>query len=63
MCESNAYYVDNAGNQDLIMESVTYVKTEGSKLVLRSLFGEEKVLDAAIVELNLTGHRIVLART
>ena len=60
MCESNAYITDADGNEQLIMESVDYLRTDGETIVLRSLFGEETTLKATIKELNLTGHKLLL---
>ena len=60
MCESNAYITDVDGNEQLIMESVDYLRTDGETIVLRSLFGEETTLKATIKELNLTGHKLLL---
>lgn len=59
MCESNAYLIKN-GTEELIMESVNLVKPEGESILLRSLFGEEKIVHARLREMDLTGHRIVL---
>ena len=62
MCESSAYLISNSGQEELVMESVGYVKTDGDKVILRSIFGEELSVDAKLSEMNLTGHRIVLER-
>lgn len=42
------------------MESVGVLRTEGNRIVLRSIFGEEKSIDACLKEMNLVGHRIIL---
>jgi len=42
------------------MESVNYVKPYHDKILLRSIFGEEKMVEAVIRELNLTAHTILL---
>ena len=60
MCESNAYYVTSDGREELIMENVDYLKLDGNKLLLRSIFGEERTLQATIREMDLTGHKILL---
>jgi len=59
MCESNAYLLKD-GKEELIMESVTLVKRKGSKTMLKSIFGEELVVEGSLRELDLTGHRILL---
>jgi predicted RNA-binding protein len=60
MCESNAYILEKDGSENLIMENVDYVRPEGQKILLRSIFGEEKTVEARIREMNLTSHRILL---
>jgi len=60
MCESNAYFLNRDGTEELVMESVNYVKPYHDKVLLRSIFGEEKMVEAVIRELNLTAHTILL---
>jgi predicted RNA-binding protein len=59
MCESNAYLIKE-GIEELVMESVDFLKPLGGKIFMRSIFGEEKTLDATLRELDLSGHKIVL---
>jgi predicted RNA-binding protein len=59
MCESNAYLI-REGTEELVMENVNYLEPEGETIVLRSIFGEETVLNASLKEINLTRHRIAL---
>jgi predicted RNA-binding protein len=59
MCESNAYMI-NQGSQELLMESVTFIKPEGERVFLKSLFGEEKSVQARIVEMDLGAQKILL---
>jgi len=60
MCESAAYIVRKDGNEELVMESVGVLRTNGSTVVLRSIFGEEISVEANLKEMNLVGHRLVL---
>jgi predicted RNA-binding protein len=60
MCESNAFVVDSAGGEELLMENVAYLRPDGDELLLRNLFGEEKSVRAKIKEMDLTAHRILL---
>ena len=60
MCESNAYILEKDGSENLIMENVDYLKWEANKILLRSIFGEEKTVEASIREMNLTSHKILL---
>lgn len=62
MCESNAYLIKD-GKEELIMESVDLVRINGGTVLLKSIFGDETQVDAALRELNLTGHRIVLEQS
>jgi predicted RNA-binding protein len=62
MCESNAYLIKN-DKEELIMESVGFVRLQGETVFLRSIFGEETTVKARLRELNLTGHRIELEQT
>ncbi len=59
MCESNAYLLKD-GKEELLMESVGSLKSKGDQIVLRSIFGEETTVQARLLEMNLTGHKIVL---
>ncbi|MDQ1239440.1 MAG: hypothetical protein QG577_1626 [Thermodesulfobacteriota bacterium] len=59
MCESNAYVLKN-GREELVMESVGALTLQDDSVVLKSIFGEEKILTARLLEINLTAHRIVL---
>ena len=59
MCESNAYLIVN-GQEELFMENVQYVKPQPDGVLLKSIFGDQTVVNAIIREMDLTGHRIVL---
>ncbi|MDD3471702.1 MAG: CooT family nickel-binding protein [Syntrophaceae bacterium] len=59
MCESNAYLLKD-GKKELLMESVGLVRTENNGVFLKSIFGETLQVNAQIIEMNLTGHEILL---
>jgi predicted RNA-binding protein len=59
MCESKVYIVRD-GREELIMESVDFLKPDGEKILIRSIFGEQSELNARLLEMNLTAHKIVL---
>lgn len=60
MCESNVY-IDRAGRQELLMESVDrIIPAEDGSIFLESIFGERKVIKARIKEMELVHHRIIL---
>lgn len=62
MCESKAYLVTD-GKEELLMESVNFLKPDGDRILLRSIFGEQTTVRARLLEMDLTGHRIVLEPT
>ena len=60
MCESNVYLLKN-GREEILVENVDSLKLSGDSIVLKSIFGEETTIDAAVVvEMHLSAHRIVL---
>ncbi len=59
MCESNAY-IRKEDREELFLESVALISSEGGRIILRSLFGEEKVLNGHIEEISLVKHKIIL---
>ncbi len=61
MCELKAYMKKNGG-EELVLEAVNHVRTEGDAVVLRSLFGEEKTVQGILKEVSLTKNRIVIER-
>ncbi|MGA2027733.1 MAG: CooT family nickel-binding protein [Syntrophobacteraceae bacterium] len=60
MCEANAYLRVN-GKEDVLMENVDILRPERGGLFLQNIFGEQKWVEAKIEEMNLVGHRIILA--
>ena len=62
MCEANAYLLED-GREKLVMQAVDTVEPEGDGLLLVNIFGEQKVLRARIVSLELVDHKIFLEKT
>ena len=62
MCEANAYLLED-GQEKLVMQAVDTVEPEGDGLLLVNIFGEQKVLRARIVSLELVDHKIFLEKT
>jgi predicted RNA-binding protein len=60
MCEASAYLIEEDGKEDLYLKDVDIVRPEDGKLYLRDIYGEQKVIEAEITEINLLNHRIVL---
>lgn len=59
MCEARVV-IDKNGNKEEFMESVARIEPKGDKLILVDLFGEQKILNARLKEINLLDHEVVL---
>ncbi len=59
MCELKAY-VRKGEKEELVLEAVNNVRTEGEEVVVRNLFGEEKRFRAMVSEVSLSRNRVVL---
>jgi len=59
MCQSTAYLLKDGKLEELLSEIATIIP-EGEKLRLINLFGEERTVDAEIVEINLLEHKLIL---
>lgn len=61
MCESHAY-VMKEGKEELFLENVDVIRPEEGKLLLQSIFGEQKLFEGHIREMSLLKHKIVLEK-
>lgn len=59
MCLSKAYVARN-GNEELLTEEIASLEVEGEKLLLKTLFGEQKEVTASIRRIDFMTHRILL---
>jgi len=59
MCDLKAY-VRNNDREELVLESVNHIRSEGGEVVLRNLFGEEKRIKGEVREVSLTKNRVIL---
>ncbi|MBS1127954.1 MAG: hypothetical protein H6Q96_334 [Nitrospirae bacterium] len=59
MCDLKAY-VRNNDREELVLESVNLIRSEGGEVVLRNLFGEEKRVRGEVREVSLVKNRVVL---
>ena len=59
MCEAAAYMLKN-GREELVLQDVDVIEPEGENLRLVNIFGEQKVLKASILSLNLVNHKVLL---
>ena len=59
MCLSKAY-IERNGQRELLMEEIASVSIKGDKLLLRTLFGEQKEIGANIREIDFLSRSIIL---
>ena len=59
MCEAHVYLEKN-GEEELLLESVYLIESDGDKWRLENIFGEQKVLRATFKVLALSEDKIVL---
>jgi len=53
-------YVDKGDKEELLKEEIASLKIEGKKLLLKTLFGEEKEIEARIRQIDFMTHSIFL---
>ena len=59
MCEANAYLYKD-GKEDLLMKSVDLIEPqEDGKFLLKSIFGEQKIIQGTIKIMELVNHRVI----
>jgi len=59
VCESNAYILRD-GKEELVLEDVDIMESDGDQIRIKNIFGEEKMLKARIKRLSLVDHKILL---
>jgi predicted RNA-binding protein len=59
MCEATAYLLKN-GREELVLKDVDVIEPDGDSVRIVNIFGEQKVLKAAIHSLNLINHKVIL---
>lgn len=59
MCLSKAW-VNRDGERELLMEDVAFIEVEGGKLLLKTLFGEQREVEANIKKIDFLNHNIIL---
>ena len=62
MCLAKAY-LGSSGEDELLAEDITELKNNGGKLLITTLFGEQKELEANITEIDFKASRILLEKT
>ncbi len=61
MCLSKAWFQGESADKP-VMENITRLRIEDGRVVLSSLFGEERVEKATVTEVDFTHSRIILKR-
>jgi predicted RNA-binding protein len=59
MCLSKVYF-NRDGRKEIILEEVASIVATGGKLQLKTLFGEQKEIEAHIKEVDLLAHSVLL---
>ncbi len=59
MCEAAAYLLKD-GKEELLLESVDLLESDGTQIRMINIFGEQKEVKAKIKALLLVEHKIVL---
>ena len=59
MCDSNVYAM-RKGKEFLVFESASSIRLDGRRLIMQNNMGETKTLHAAIKQILLDQHKIVV---
>ena len=59
MCLARAYLSGNGG-KEIILEEVASLRIEGNRLHLRTLFGEQRDIEAFVKEVDFQNFNIIL---
>ncbi len=61
MCLAKAYLSRN-GKRELLMREIAYLGVGNGKLLLRTLFGEQKEVEAKLREIDFANSSIILEK-
>lgn len=61
MCLAKAYLSKN-GKRELLMQEIAYMGVGDEKLLLRTLFGEQKEVEAKLREIDFATSSIILEK-
>ncbi|MGE5174264.1 MAG: CooT family nickel-binding protein [Betaproteobacteria bacterium] len=62
MCDLKAYVKKN-DQEELLLESVNFIRAEKGEVTMRNLFGEEKKVRGEVREVSLVKNRLVVEQT
>ena len=61
MCLAKAY-LQEKGEKELLLQEVVLVEIENKKLILSTIFGEQKEIEANIKQVDFQNSNIILGR-
>lgn len=61
MCLAKAYLSEN-GKRELLMQEIAYMGVGDEKILLRTLFGEQKEVEAKLREIDFATSSIILEK-
>jgi len=62
MCESHAYVL-RGGQEEKVLDDVTFLQPEEGSVLLRNLFGEEVRIRGTIEKILFMDHKILIKET
>ena len=60
MCESSAWLQRSEDDEELLLEDVIQMIPAGQRFILTNILGEQREVEAELVQVDLLHHRIVL---
>ncbi len=60
MCLAKAFFQEEEEPR-LILSEISSLRTEGGKIFLQTLFGEEKIIEGEIKEIDFVSSRLVIS--
>lgn len=58
MCLAVAY--PNAGSSEPVLENITHIKLDDGHIQMETLFGQEKVISAKVVEVDFVTSKVIV---
>ena len=62
MCLAKVY-IGGSGEDKPLMEEIISIKSEGNKLLIATLFGEQREIEASIKEIDFKSSNVILEKT
>jgi predicted RNA-binding protein len=61
MCLGKAY-IETDDKRELVLDSISSLEIDGTKVKLSTIFGDQQELEARIKEIDFEGSRIILTK-